>query len=384
MRSSSGAERRRYRSELASIVELSDDAIVSKDLSGVIVSWNEGAKRLFGYSAEEAVGRPVAMLIPENRQDEEPRILERIRSGERVQPYETVRRRKDGTLIDVSITISPVRDADGRIVGASKIARDVTQRKRSEAVLARRIDELAALYEFTDRLHRAGTLAEVYECALDAILRALQCDHASVLLLDESGVMRFVAWRGLSEGYRVKVDGHSPWRPDEKDPRPMVIEDVPASDLEGTLKATILREGILAMAFIPLVSKGRLVGKFMTYYEAPHAFGSDEIDLAVTIARQLGFSVERLRAAEELRRSEERFSSFMQHFPGLAWIKDVNGHYVYANEEAARTFGIEGAAIYGKTDQELFPPKVAEQFRQNDMLAPDRGKGRAGGGKPFA
>ncbi|HEX8852439.1 MAG TPA: PAS domain S-box protein, partial [Pyrinomonadaceae bacterium] len=124
-------ERRRAEERLlhsAAIVENSDDAIISKNLDGVILSWNPGARRLYGYTAEEAVGRPVTMLIPDDRPDEEPRILEQIRRGQRVDHYETVRVRKDGTFLEVSLTVSPVRDASGRIVGASKIARDVMSR----------------------------------------------------------------------------------------------------------------------------------------------------------------------------------------------------------------------------------------------------------------
>lgn len=115
---------------LAAIVESSDDAILSKDLDGVIESWNRGAERLFGYAAAEAVGRPVTMLIPPDRLFEEPRIIERIKRGERVGHFETVRRRKDGSLVDVSLSVSPVKDADGRIVGAAKIARDITELRR--------------------------------------------------------------------------------------------------------------------------------------------------------------------------------------------------------------------------------------------------------------
>ena len=120
---------------LASIVESSDDAIVSKDLDGIIRTWNRGAERLFGYKAAEVIGRPITILIPLDRRDEEPGILARIRRGERVDHYETVRRHKDGSLIDISLTVSPTRDAKGAIVGASKIARDITERKRAEQAL---------------------------------------------------------------------------------------------------------------------------------------------------------------------------------------------------------------------------------------------------------
>jgi PAS domain S-box-containing protein len=117
---------------LASIVESSNDAIISKSLDGIITSWNRGAERLFGYTAEEVIGKAVTILIPEDRMSEEPEILERIRRGKRVDHYDTVRRRKDGSLIDISLTVSPLKEADGRIIGASKIARDITERKRAQ------------------------------------------------------------------------------------------------------------------------------------------------------------------------------------------------------------------------------------------------------------
>jgi len=117
---------------LAAIIESSDDAILSKDLNGIITSWNRGATRLFGYAEAETLGRPVTILIPEDRQDEEPAILARIRRGEHIDHYETIRRRKDGSLVDISLSVSPIFDRSGRVVGASKIARDITDRKRAE------------------------------------------------------------------------------------------------------------------------------------------------------------------------------------------------------------------------------------------------------------
>lgn len=135
------------RSRLAAIVQFSDDAIVSKDLNGIIISWNRGAQRVFGYTAEEVIGRSITVLIPPGYLDEEPGVLSRIRRGESIEHYETVRRRKDGSLIDISLTVSPIIDQQGRIIGASKIARDITERKRAERDLAeadRRKDEFLA------------------------------------------------------------------------------------------------------------------------------------------------------------------------------------------------------------------------------------------------
>src|SRR5262249_19171878 len=132
---------------LASIVESSDDAIIGKDINGIITSWNQGAERIFGYTATEAVGCPIAMLAPPDRADEMPGILARIRRGERVEHFDTVRRAKDGRLVPISLTAPPIKDKDGRISGASKIARDISERKRAEE----------ALHEEKERLHATLT-----------------------------------------------------------------------------------------------------------------------------------------------------------------------------------------------------------------------------------
>ncbi|HEX3666799.1 MAG TPA: PAS domain S-box protein [Rhizomicrobium sp.] len=116
---------------LAAVVQDSNDAILTKDLDGIITSWNRAAERLYGYTAEEIVGLPVAILIPANRVDEGPSILKRLRLGERIEHYETVRQRKDGSLVDISLTVSPLRDSSGVIIGASKVARDIGERKRA-------------------------------------------------------------------------------------------------------------------------------------------------------------------------------------------------------------------------------------------------------------
>ena len=167
---------------LVSIVETSDDAILSKDLNGVITSWNKGAERLFGYTAEEAVGHSVTLLFPEERHDEEPAILERLKRGERIEHYETVRRRKDGSLIDVSLSVSPIKDG-GRVVGASKIARDITERRRAQeqqnllvGEIKHRIkNTLATVQAIASRSMSTASLAE--REAFNARLRALAAAH---------------------------------------------------------------------------------------------------------------------------------------------------------------------------------------------------------------
>jgi PAS domain S-box-containing protein len=156
------------RARLAAIVESSEDAIASKDLDGILTSWNRGAERLFGYTAAEAIAQPVTMLIPDERADEEPGILARIRRGERIEHYETVRRRKDGTLVDISLTVSPIVDAQGRIVGASKIARDITEQKRAEQALREQTRTVETINRVSRDLAAELNLEKLVQAVTDA------------------------------------------------------------------------------------------------------------------------------------------------------------------------------------------------------------------------
>jgi PAS domain S-box-containing protein len=169
---------------LGSIVESSDDAIVSKNLDGVITSWNRGAERVFGYTAEEAIGQPITIVIPLDRQDEERTILTRIRRGERIDHFETIRQRKHGSRIAVSLTISPVKNSEGKIIGASKVARDITEQKRSQeqiATLAReaehRSKNLLANVQAMVNLSQADAVGELKK-VIEGRIQALANVHS--------------------------------------------------------------------------------------------------------------------------------------------------------------------------------------------------------------
>jgi len=165
---------------LAAIVDCSDDAIVSKSLDGIITSWNKSAERLFGYTAEEAIGQHITLIVPQDRLYEETTIIGRLRQGERIDHFETIRSRKDGALLDVSLTISPVRDSAGRVVGASKVARDITERKRAEQAL-RESEE------------RARTLAERLEAEVRK--RTEELERRNAEMLEQAGQLRTLSNR---------------------------------------------------------------------------------------------------------------------------------------------------------------------------------------------
>ncbi|VVO69654.1 hypothetical protein PS838_01231 [Pseudomonas fluorescens] len=168
------------------IVESSDDAIIAKDLNGTITNWNLGAQHLFGYTADEVVGKSVTMLIPLDRKDEEPDILRRIRNGERIEHYETVRRRKDGSLVEISLSVSPIRNREGHIIGAAKIARDITERRKAETqkdLLLREMDHrvknLFALANGVITLSaRSATTAAELASVVTARMNALAKAHS--------------------------------------------------------------------------------------------------------------------------------------------------------------------------------------------------------------
>jgi PAS domain S-box-containing protein len=229
-----------------------------------------------------------------------------------------------------------------------------------DAGLASYAARQAALFRLTDKLHRADTPTAIYDAALSALFDGLNCDRASILLYDDAKVMRFVAWRGLSDRYRKAVDGHSPWRPDEKAAAPICVADFSATDQPDVLKQTIAGEGIVALAFIPLVANGRLIGKFMTYYNKRHDFTADETDLALTIARQLAFSLSRLGAEEGRQRAEgarAHLAAIVESSDDAIVGKNLDGIIQSWNKGAERLFGYGAEEAIGKSVTLLIPPE---------------------------
>jgi PAS domain S-box-containing protein len=203
----------------AAMVESSDDAIISKDLNGIITTWNKGAELIFGYLAEEVIGKSVKILIPPELQHEEDTIIARIRSGERIEHYETVRQRKYGGQVAISLTVSPIKDAQGRIVGASKIARDITERKRDETQIAmlageaeHRVKNVLATVQATIHLTQADT-PELLKQAIEGRIQALANVHALFVKSRWTGaelrslVMQEILPYTERREKRIKVDG---------------------------------------------------------------------------------------------------------------------------------------------------------------------------------
>lgn len=219
----------------------------------------------------------------------------------------------------------------------------------------------AALYRLTDRLLKADTLDDMFEAALDAIREALGAERASILLFDAKGVMRFVASRGLSEAYRTAVDGHTPWKQGDLYPEPICLTDIDQSTESDEIKRTIRSEDIRGLCFMPVLARGAVIGKFMTYYRAPHVFIDEEIALARQIARQLGFCIERHRADE----ARATLAAIVTTSSDAIVSKDTNGTIVTWNAGAERIFGYKAEEVVGKSITILIPP---ERLAEEDQI----------------
>jgi PAS domain S-box-containing protein len=345
--------------------------IVEVDEAGRVLRVNQQLCQLTGFSAVELLGRTIFQeTLPEDV-DGDRREFKRLLAGE-IAVYSIEKRifRKNGGHFWAAVTSSSIRDVAGRFLYAVRVQHDITDRKIAEQALARRMDEQAALFEFSERLQHVTSARQVYDVALDAIVRALDCQRASILLFDRSDVMRFAAWRGLSDAYRQAVEGHSPWTRHEKNPEPVYFEDVEKSDLSDALKQTIAHAGIGAVAFIPIQGDGEVIGKFMAYYDAPHRFSDPEGDVALTLARQLGFSIARLKA-EDGRRAAERGArqlvAIVESSDDAIISKDLDGMIQTWNAAAEHLFGYTAEEAVGQPVTMLIP--LERQSEEPDILA---------------
>jgi PAS domain S-box-containing protein len=318
-------------SRLAAIVDSSGDAIIGKTLDGVITTWNAGAAHMYGYTAEEVVGHSISLLVPPERTEELSEILARVATDEQVEPFETRRVRKDGTVFDASVSVSPIHDAAGAVIGASSVARDISGAKRSMEAL------------------------QASEARKSAILEsALDC----VISIDHQG--RIVEFNPAAEqafGYaREEVLG-----------RTMADLIIPPSFRDRHAHG---------LAHYVATGEGPILGRRLELV-AMRADGSEfPIELAVTRVNLPGDPLftgylrdltDQKRLQSELVESEQRLQAMLDNSPALICLTDAEGRYLFVNRQLAETFGVEPEAAKGRRAQDLWPPEAAQTYRDNDL-----------------
>jgi PAS domain S-box-containing protein len=346
------------RGRLAAIVESSGDAIIGKTLDGVITSWNPGATALYGYAPDEVLGRPISILMPPAQADELPGILARLRRGERIEPFETRRMDRRGRILDVSVTISPIVGSRGEIIGASAIARDISERTRTDLLLA---GERRALQMVAQGASLASILASLCRTTEDLAGDGLL---SSVLLLDADGIhLRHGAAPGLPDEYVRGIDGHAigplvgscgtaAYRREM-----VVVEDIANDPLWVDFRDLALRHGLGSCWSTPIFgSSSQILGTFALYYREARAPRPEHLALIEAIARTAAIVIERKQIELALERSEERFRVALAPAPIIVAEQDTELRYTWIYDPTSR---FSGRDALGRSDADLFPASVS-------------------------
>ncbi|HKJ82590.1 MAG TPA: PAS domain S-box protein [Mariprofundaceae bacterium] len=374
---------------LAAIVESSDDAIIGKDLNGVITSWNAGAESIFGYAEGEVVGTSIKRLIPDDRLDEEDHILGRIRSGQKVSHFETLRQTRDGRLIDVSVSVSPIRDSGGRLIGASKIVRDISVQKTRQRDAAR----MARLYAALGQINQEIVRTSDHDRLLQLVCR----------ILVEYGGFR-MAWFGRYDPERrllmpVAVHGEafgdllgsefplgengqeSPWARVFRTERNYICNEISrtAHDLpwvEGTDTVDYF-----AYAVFPVRKQGQLCGELSVYADEPNFFRDEPVALLQEVVSDVSYAVdsfvrERKRRRAEIKAERERIFSdtIIESMPGIVLFFDQRGHILRWNRNLESVTGHSRGEIEMMQPLDFFAQEDRSAMRQGISVILEKGE----------
>lgn len=341
---------------LAAIVTTSDDAIVTKTLDGTVTNWNPAAERLYGWTAAEMVGQPIARIVPPDKLDELAEILARLGRGERIEHHETTRVAKDGRLLDVSVSISPLVDAADRVIGASKIARDVTARKRAEAG-QRLLAEAGSV--LTASLNVAATLEMVVRSAVGPL-----ADWASAYLQRRDGTVAPIAVAHADPAkvaWARAVQARFPFDPDaptgvakvlrtgRAEHYPVIADAMIEAATDDAELRKVLREiGLTSAVIVPLIARGETIGA-LAFYAAESGRRYDERDLefAEELGRRVGLAIDNTRLFTEVQAAEARYRALFTGSTVGVLLADGDGRVVDANAAAEAMLGTAGDELIG-------------------------------------
>lgn len=355
------SERRRNQAETqqALIVESSDDAIISKTLDGVITSWNRGAQRIFGYSAEETVGQSMLLIIPSARIDEEWDILRRISRGEAVEYFETVRQRKSGESIDVSVSVAPLRDGSGRIIGAFKIARDISDRKRSDAINVARLHvvQFAAAHSLDEVLEETLNEAESLTNSQIGFYHFVEDDQQTLSLQNWSTRTKAEFCHAQGKGAHYPISEAGVWVECVAQRRPVIHNDYASLPNRKGLPdghADVVRELVVPVMRGDVIKAILGVGNKATDYV-------DKDVEALSLLADLAWEIaERKRADELLRASEARFRTLIENAP-LAVGVSRDGRMIYVNRKFRELLRVpDTEEVIGRSLLDLWAPESRE------------------------
>ncbi|GHO73128.1 hypothetical protein KSD_08990 [Ktedonobacter sp. SOSP1-85] len=352
----------RARLHLAALVESADTPIIGKTSEGIITSWNRAAQHLYGYSAQEVVGQSITLIFPVDRQDEFITIMERIRQGERVELYETVRQCKDGTRVSVSVVVSPIYDHAGLLIGASDIAHDITERKRVEAqeqILAQLSQVLASTLDYQETLTAVAHLAVprlADWCTIELVNAAGHLELAEFASIDPEQV-RWV--RTLRE--RFPIDPDAPrgvaqvLRSGHAELYPEITDDLLVEARRNEEELALARQiGPTSAMLVPLVARGKITGVFslITTTSGRH-YNALDLALAEEVGRRIGLALENARLYREVQQSRDQFDIILQGVADGIIVYMPDNRVLYANEVAAQMSG--AASVHELLDQ---PDKI--------------------------